>query len=608
MSSTAGIISWRNNSFIFSLLTRSFQTLSLNLGEQLGNEVEKFAIRMDNELFRILQKTIIQKGKNTSTIYSKFLENHPQLDGFLLLRHRNDKLSSIGGRFNMKTPPKEFGDYSWLEEAINKDSNKKSHFAVIKNKDRKFVVLARRFKVQKTDTTFWGLTIFPPKILKELFGDAGRAEIALVNTELTLLASNFKTESHWHSFKEAETLKRSIDLGIQSAYLGEVQGPEGLGWLSSFYKIKDYDLVVYVKRSQSAVYGQIYKLIEETVLWSILLLLIVILLSFLSSRKVTKQLLEVIDATKQISTGKFDLKIAKRSGDEVGQLVDSVNWMAGKIGELMESEKEKVRFQEELQTAQIVQNAFYVDKDYVDKDLMISGYHKASSECCGDWWTHVKISENIEHILIGDATGHGAPAALVTGMVYSVVQSLLEQSKGSEKFYSPKEVLHHINQVMVKSLQGSMFMTFLAIEINHKKKTMTYANAGHCFPFLMPKDPKSDDRLDMASRKRGIKPIFQPGKANNVLGAKAESEFNEFEVPLQEGDRIFCYTDGAFEFETEGGKQFGVNALRKLLVGHRPKDLKSFRDDVSKDLETERDKGFYDDDMTFVAFEILAPS
>ena len=603
VSAALGTISWRNNSFIFSLLTRSFQTMSLSMGEQLGNEIEKFAIRMDNELFRVLQKTLIQRGKNLNPINKSFLDNQKDLDGFLLLRNMNGKLDNIGGRFRNPKTSDGIKNFDWLENRIKKSPNKKSHFAFIEHDESKLVVLARRFMVQKTSTTFWGLTYFSPSLLQSLFGSSDRAEVALVNTDLELLASNFKNEDDWAVFKEKQTVKRSISLGIQSAYLGQIPDNLGKEWLSSYYQIREYGLVVFVKQPKSVVYGRIYRLIEETALWSILLLLIVILISYLSSRKVTKQLLDVIDATKQISNGKFDLKIPRRSGDEVGQLVDSVNWMSGKIGELLESEKEKVRFQEELETAQIVQNAFYVDKDYQDKQIQISGYHKASSECCGDWWTHIKINDHTEQILIGDATGHGAPAALVTGMVYSIVHSLMEYSKDGNKHHAPKDILNHINQVMVKSLQGSMFMTFLAMEVDYKAKVLRYANAGHCFPFLLPADPKKDKRLDMASRKRGIKPIFQAGEVNTVLGAKADTEYFQGEIPLQDGDRIFSYTDGAFEFNMEDGKQFGVNNLRKLLVRHRPQSLKEFRDAVSEELEGERSKGFYDDDMTFVAFD-----
>lgn len=603
VSAAITIISWRNSDTILSILTKNFQSMSLNMGEQMGTELEKFVIRIDNELFRIIQKIILKKGKNTYKIYKTFLDSYSDVEGFLLLRQKKEKFQLIGGRFQGRDKAIDIKDFDWLKKGIEKNPSRKNHFFLKEVEGREVIVLTRRFLIHGTDIVFWSLSFLRPEALQNFFGSADSAEIALINTDLNVLSTNFKAPKEWQTFRQKKSLTRSLELGIQSAYLGEMEDSLGDKWLTSYYLIEEYGLAVFIKQSQPVVYSKIYSLIRETVLWSILLLLLVILISYLSSRKVTQQLLEVIDASRKISEGKFDLKIPRRSNDEVGELVDSVNTMATKIEALLESEKEKIRFQEELETAKIVQNAFYVAKDFQDDFIRVSGYHKASSECCGDWWTHIKVNEHVEQILIGDATGHGAPAALVTSMVYSIVHSLMESSKDRQKHLGPGEILYHINQVMVKSLNGSMYMTFLAMEVDYKQKILRFANAGHCFPFLMPKDPRQDERLDMASKRKGIKPIFQAGQINEVLGAKENVKFYEGELPLKEGDRIFSYTDGAFEFETEKGKQFGINSLKKLLVKYRKKDIKVFRDEVSEDLEERRNRGSYDDDMTFVAFD-----
>ena len=279
--------------------------------------------------------------------------------------------------------------------------------------------------------------------------------------------------------------------------------------------------------------------------------------------------------------------------------------MAEKIAALLKVEKEKVRFEQEIGTAQMVQDTFFCEPDYTAHQLAISGYHNPSSECCGDWWNRFTLPSGAVQVYIGDATGHGAGAALVTAIAYTTIKNLYElHVAGKIKDMTPKDVLTALNTVMVDTLKGSMFMTFLIIEISPDRTTLTYANAGHCFPYLMPKKPEHDDRLDGTSQLRGHKPIISPSKGRAVLGASRASEFSNETLELKPGDRLFMYTDGSFEFIMEKGKQYGIKNLQKTMMSFRELPLPEFRSKLSDVLEDERRRGIAEDDMTFVSVEV----
>ena len=599
------IVSFQNNTLVYSILTRNFQSSSLTTSEKFGSEIEKFVIRLDNELFRLIQSSLLADKKDGREQAARFLASSPYAVSVAILREKDQNIDIVQNSTILAPPPDSLSDFSWLKNQIAAKPERINHFYSLKgNDDKTFIAFARRFKVDKTATIFWGVVILEPGAFLDLSTGAGKTQVALAKSDLTLLASNLEHESQWQDVRNGSSLGKTVSLGIQSAYLGAITDRSNIQWLGSFYQIAEYDLLIFIQQRADAVYGKIYSLLAKIGLWASLILLFTILVSYITARSITFKLTKVIDATHRIARGDFDLKILVKSRDEVGDLVDSVNVMAQKISALMQMEKEKVRYEKELSTAQTVQDTFFTAEDYKTAGIQISGYHKPSTECCGDWWSHVKLGDGIEQIYIGDATGHGAPAALVTAMTYTAVHTLTAGKENTDGHIpTPGEVLTILNRILHDTLKGSMFMTFFIMQIDTKKRQITYSNAGHCFPYLIPKNPSSDDRLDRSSRLRGIKPLMPIDKERSVLGAQSEINFFDHTLPLKDGDRFFLYSDGAFEFLMEDGKQYGVHRLQKFVMEYRGLPLIEFRDEVARSLEALREKGQADDDMTFVAVE-----
>lgn len=85
------------------------------------------------------------------------------------------------------------------------------------------------------------------------------------------------------------------------------------------------------------------RVIFFTIFWSVIVLFIVILAlisSFKTVRKITRPLDKLIDATNRIADGDFESKVSIDSDDEIMMLADSVNDMSGKLNLLVETIKE----------------------------------------------------------------------------------------------------------------------------------------------------------------------------------------------------------------------------------------------------------------------------
>jgi serine phosphatase RsbU (regulator of sigma subunit) len=287
------------------------------------------------------------------------------------------------------------------------------------------------------------------------------------------------------------------------------------------------------------------------------------MVSYLSAGSITKNLRELVAATKRIASGDFGVRLQPASRDEVAALGHSVNNMASRIQTLMSTEVEKARFEKELETARMVQSTFFPKTDVSKTNLSVTGSYQPATECGGDLWGHYTVRENVELIFIADAMGHGAPAALVTAIAYAVCQSvstMLQEKAPIDP--SPAILLKRLNKIIYDAVAGKISMTFFAAIFDFNTGKITFANAGHNFPFILSPD-KSDPRLGRSAKNMGhptgaITLTLQ----GNPLGVEPDSEFKEKSIDLKAGDKLVFFTDGLIENSPKGHEPLG----RKLLI------------------------------------------
>src|SRR5207247_197785 len=133
-------------------------------------------------------------------------------------------------------------------------------------------------------------------------------------------------------------------------------------------------------------------------------------------------------------------------GGEIGVLTGSFNKLLGQLQEahdkLSASER---RMKEELKDAQTVQEMLFPERSVQYGRLKLASFIDASTETGGDWFGYGKSEggSNVT-VLIGDVTGHGMPAALITAIANGFFTGIQEIEPSLEKVLSAsgkKEVL-----------------------------------------------------------------------------------------------------------------------------------------------------------------------
>jgi len=183
----------------------------------------------------------------------------------------------------------------------------------------------------------------------------------------------------------------------------------------------------------------------------------------------------------------------------------------------------------ELELAELVQKTLYPENDPETPMMDFGSYLLSSSETGGDWYGYLESSDGKTlSVLIGDVTGHGAPAALITAATNAFVKTVEHLSKtfndDKTKFdfdlHDPIFLLKLLNKVILETAQGRLVMTFFISTIDMETGDMIYANAGHNVPWILRKDPSRDASISNEAPK--VKKVG--GKIKIKIGKKKNTE------------------------------------------------------------------------------------
>jgi len=259
----------------------------------------------------------------------------------------------------------------------------------------------------------------------------------------------------------------------------------------------------------------------------------------------------------QIARGDLETRVEISSGDEIGMLGENFNYMADRLLILMRETAEKATLEKELEVARTIQETLVPPPDLVQRPFInLAGYFMPASQCGGDWWTVHDMPDGRVLVVIGDVTGHGVPSAMITAAAKAACD-VVRTSEGAR--LTVTKLLEVMNRAIYESAKRKFVMTCFASILDPKARTITYANAGHNFPYLFrPGAPDGTDFQVLMSR-------------GNRLGDLEESTYAEKTHPLQKGDVLVWYTDGIVECENERGEEYGEKRFRAAI--RRASDL-----------------------------------
>ena len=332
--------------------------------------------------------------------------------------------------------------------------------------------------------------------------------------------------------------------------------------------------------------------IGVTILTFILIILTFVVIMIFVRRQIVKPIKLINEEAERFSNQSklIEKKLENISKiSEIEGLAEAINKMeidiANYIDNLTKVTKEKERIGTELRLATAIQensipNIFPPYPHRKEFDLFAS--MTPAKEVGGDFYDFYLVDDNHLAMVIADVSGKGIPAALTMMATKILISENLLAKK------SASEVLSVVNNRINKHNNANMFVTVWIGILDLTTGILTAANAGHEYPTIYRKDKK----FEVIKDKHGI-----------VLGAMEDFEYEEYEIKLNKGDKIFVYTDGVVEATNSDNEMYGIDRMVETLNKLSKDDIKDILKNMKKDVDSFVGKAVQFDDLTMLGLE-----
>ncbi|MFI3177524.1 MAG: SpoIIE family protein phosphatase [Eubacteriales bacterium] len=320
--------------------------------------------------------------------------------------------------------------------------------------------------------------------------------------------------------------------------------------------------------------------------------IVIVLYNFIASRRFAKKITNPIkvleDGSTEIGRGNLDYVIPDLGEGEIGHLARNFNKMSTELKEYIRNisviTAEKERLGAELSVATNIQasmlpSIFPAFPTHQEFDIFAS--MTPAKEVGGDFYDFFLVDEDHLAMVMADVSGKGIPAALF--MVIS--KTLLKNC--AQTGISPHEVLEKVNNQLCEGNDAEMFVTVWLGIYEISTGHLRAANAGHEYPVIK----RANGEFELVKDVHGF-----------VLAGMEGVRYKEYELQLEEGDKLFVYTDGVAEATNASDELYGTDRLLDLLNQNKETDVQQLLVEVKADIDLFAGDAPQFDDITMLAF------
>lgn len=215
------------------------------------------------------------------------------------------------------------------------------------------------------------------------------------------------------------------------------------------------------------------------------------------------------------------------------------------------------------------------------------------------WIARVNVPEVSEFPLIAvaavDCTGHGVPGAFMSLLVSDILNQVLK----NPDIKTPGEALSFMNHRLPAKLNknnkeriGDGLDIALCV-LDPLTKMLHYAGANR--PLWIAR--KNRDNYELLE--------WKATKASIGLYTPSDQKFDTHTIQLQQGDRLFIFTDGITDqFGGKRGKKLGSKGFRELLLKSAHLSINEQKKEIEEFIKTWQDDKEQVDDILLIGVEI----
>ena len=250
-------------------------------------------------------------------------------------------------------------------------------------------------------------------------------------------------------------------------------------------------------------------------------------------------------------------------------------------GELIEARNRE--FLIEMRLARELQRSMTPRHPVKAEGLAIGFVYDPLLDVGGDVLEIFNLGDGRTIIFLADAMGHGVRGAMMMAVTKAVLCNAVRETS------EPAEILGRINDQLVQLVED-VFVTAVCMILDPLHYSLKMASAGHPFPWHL-------------QARNGE--IIQSESTGMALGLEASSDYPTVSSSLEQGDKLILCTDGVLEAAMRQGKRYGTKRLSHLLQQHAARAASDLCLMIRDDVKRHRGSVVTDDDVTFVAVQVL---
>lgn len=258
-----------------------------------------------------------------------------------------------------------------------------------------------------------------------------------------------------------------------------------------------------------------------------------------------------------------------------------------------ELEAANARMRGNLEAASRVQQALLPPDDLRIPGVPFAWRYTPCEELAGDLLGAFRLDEHRAGFFLFDVSGHGTAAALLSMSVHRALQPHLTPvsvvkrpaDDGGYAITPPASVAKALSQAFPFDPATAQFTTLAYGILDARDRRFVFASAGHPPAVVVPREGEA----------------YLAGSPGMPIGVG--EDYEQAELALAPGDRVFYYSDGVTETLSPDGALYGDDRLLTLLAQDRSLTLEATLDHLLVELKAWRRGEEPRDDVSLLAFE-----
>lgn len=280
---------------------------------------------------------------------------------------------------------------------------------------------------------------------------------------------------------------------------------------------------------------------------------------------------------------------------ELSDAKDEIKNYADNLDKIVEKRTEQInqihqKLLDDLEHARDIQLSMLPKKMPDTQRAAFEACYFPAERVGGDFYNVFKLEENKIGMYIGDVSGHGVSAAMLTVFLNQSFKARKENAQGVKETLSPSVVLENVHADYIQTeFKSEVYIAMLYGIFDLSTREFTFASAGlNVSPMIVTASGEVSELIIKG---------FPICKITNA-------SYNDSTVKLNKGDKVLFYTDGLIEAENPEREVYSDLRLKAQL--HKNKNLnalqltKSISEHVFKFIESCKLR----DDITFFVMEI----